>query len=1107
MTAFLAAFLAASPALAQSGIFPHKEASLHSFGAPGGVLSPPFSPRTVRYDLWLPDAPLSVSFAPRPGVAGTEVAVNGVAVTNAAPRAVVQLTGTIVTTATFAVTALDRVTTREYQLRIFRAVAPAKPVVTLTATRFRNVLVVWENNHAAHLRLSHHNIRVRVKSPQGNWQDFAGNDDPDGHHEGFSRSGNDVVFSPAVDAEYEFQVRATNAIGSSDWSDLQSVTTAAEGPRLQPPPFPPALFARDRSLIAIWRRHVNPRTAIGYFLRWRETAGEAEWQSAGGDDDNGQFIAGLGNNRYVITGLRNETEYTLQIAVAGTAATADNIDGFFGPGVRATPSDIVSPPQAPRPNAGEDGVYASCAEKGVCWLSWDPPLDDGNSEITGYRIRWRIAAGDAPTPTPAGAWNEEKGVASNGNTLGHVITFTQAATFEAQVAAVNAAGRSPWSNSNEFRSTLATSVSSSNTSNFTAITLTEAGSGNPIALTPPFSGTVRVYQATVGMAVTAVTLDANRDSQALVYWRGSQIVRLSSIPATIRIGRGLNPIRIQGRKLGSQDLSVYHLTIMRPGGLPGQPSPPDVSAASETALTVSWRSPSPGSAPLSGYRIRWRTSAAPNRAAGGWRDASGGANTDGHEITNAGVTEYTITGLQEGGSYDAQVRAHSALGSGEWSASGTAAAGSPNTSLTSLTFRASETLLLTPAFDLATFEYQAYFTRAERAVSVRAQSAHAAAVVRVDGRELSRADTAEVPLLQNASKRITVVVNAPNRATSRVYVFNAHHLPPPPQPQFSATRTNSAPSITAKWLPAITAYANSAIVHLKTASTAEWPSQARANSLPGGVTARITRQNGAFTATLAGVAAETIYDVRIAGAYVDGAINAVGPFSETMQVTSGAVMARPGAPRNLRIIPGDAQLSLRWSPPADTGTAGALTYRVRLSKGYATSNWNASNGVIIAHNSAAATLFPFTLERNQIYALQVAAENSVGRGDFSETAHGLTGAFDLEVSFNGGAPDWVDGVLIARYLLGLRGDALLRPALTGVTAEAAQIAAKIDAGIIGVAGASLDVDNNGAVTAADGIMVARYLLGVRGAALIDGQADSSASAATAVEGRISALMP
>ncbi|MGR3984853.1 MAG: YDG domain-containing protein [Gammaproteobacteria bacterium] len=110
-------------------------------------------------------------------------------------------------------------------------------------------------------------------------------------------------------------------------------------------------------------------------------------------------------------------------------------------------------------------------------------------------------------------------------------------------------------------------------------------------------------------------------------------------------------------------------------------------------------------------------------------------------------------------------------------------------------------------------------------------------------------------------------------------------------------------------------------------------------------------------------------------------------------------------------------------------------------------------------------------------------------------------AFDADES---GVADATDGVLIARYLLGFRNAALtmgLESALrTG--ADGASIKAKIDA-----AGDKLDVDRSGGdANAADGIMIARYLLGVtEGEALVAGQAD--ASAAEDVARRIKALLP
>ena len=108
--------------------------------------------------------------------------------------------------------------------------------------------------------------------------------------------------------------------------------------------------------------------------------------------------------------------------------------------------------------------------------------------------------------------------------------------------------------------------------------------------------------------------------------------------------------------------------------------------------------------------------------------------------------------------------------------------------------------------------------------------------------------------------------------------------------------------------------------------------------------------------------------------------------------------------------------------------------------------------------------------------------------------------FDVDGS---AAADATDGLLIARYLLGLRGAELtagLESDLAQNT-DAEKIAAKIAAA---KAEGILDADNSGGVTAADGILIARYFLGVTGDALTSGQ---SAAAAEDVARRIEEQLP
>ena len=109
----------------------------------------------------------------------------------------------------------------------------------------------------------------------------------------------------------------------------------------------------------------------------------------------------------------------------------------------------------------------------------------------------------------------------------------------------------------------------------------------------------------------------------------------------------------------------------------------------------------------------------------------------------------------------------------------------------------------------------------------------------------------------------------------------------------------------------------------------------------------------------------------------------------------------------------------------------------------------------------------------------------------------------LTIDNDGNFDAATDGVLLLRYLLGMR-DAALTTAATGPNAErnAATIASYIAA-----LGNALDIDGDSRVKAAtDGLLALRYLLNLRGPALISGASASSADAAT-IEAKLRTLLP
>ena len=100
-----------------------------------------------------------------------------------------------------------------------------------------------------------------------------------------------------------------------------------------------------------------------------------------------------------------------------------------------------------------------------------------------------------------------------------------------------------------------------------------------------------------------------------------------------------------------------------------------------------------------------------------------------------------------------------------------------------------------------------------------------------------------------------------------------------------------------------------------------------------------------------------------------------------------------------------------------------------------------------------------------------------------------------------------DGLLVVRYLFGLTGNALTAGALgpNATRTSASAVAQYLDS----IRGA-LDVDGNAQSDAlTDGLLVVRYLFGMRGAALINGVVGGGATRATAplIEAQIQLLMP
>ncbi|MGR3984014.1 MAG: fibronectin type III domain-containing protein [Gammaproteobacteria bacterium] len=212
--------------------------------------------------------------------------------------------------------------------------------------------------------------------------------------------------------------------------------------------------------------------------------------------------------------------------------------------------------------------------------------------------------------------------------------------------------------------------------------------------------------------------------------------------------------------------------------------------------------------------------------------------------------------------------------------------------------------------------------------------------------------------------------------------------------------------------------------------------------------------------TISGLCSGGVYKVGVAA--WNGIVQ--GDASET--TTSVAT----DAPQNLKVTAGIHTLGVRWDAPA-AGEA-VRSYRLRWGKDPEFAPQD------IAHLDAATTARTIAgLEAKIAYYVQVDAATSAGDGVCSATAKTRTKEFAFTLDVNDdGAENAHDGILISRYLLGVRGEALIH----GQTDNSAETVQKIiEEGMKNDKLKVITTDEDGKGPQwEDGIEVAKFLLGI-----------------------------
>ena len=126
---------------------------------------------------------------------------------------------------------------------------------------------------------------------------------------------------------------------------------------------------------------------------------------------------------------------------------------------------------------------------------------------------------------------------------------------------------------------------------------------------------------------------------------------------------------------------------------------------------------------------------------------------------------------------------------------------------------------------------------------------------------------------------------------------------------------------------------------------------------------------------------------------------------------------------------------------------------------------------------------------------------------YDDTFFVVLSAGSLDIDGNGEYDALTDGLLLLRGMFGLSEGALISGAVASDAAYASssEIVSRID-----ILGDLIDIDGNGGVDAlTDGLVILRYLFGLRGEVLINGvtAADATITSADGVSAKMESLMP
>ena len=514
---------------------------------------------------------------------------------------------------------------------------PAAPRVTATKDSGWSLDVTWNEppQNAGKPPITDYDIQYRkFGGDDDDWQTWA--------HTGTDRNAkittipdaqnNQVHLEPRT--QYEVEVRATNAEGTSDWSSIGRGTTGAGNSR-------PA-FDRTEALVTL---KVDENTRSGQNVGSAVSATDADgnrlrYSLEGPNKDSFTIVSSSGQIKTkAALDYETRSSYALTVKVDDGQRRANSV---AAKSVRVQVEDVdeVPPPPSAPTVAGIPGSTDSVR------VTWDASANTG-PPVTDYEVQWGVAG--------SGGFRRLDG--RTGPDRSQIITGLTAGTrYEVQVRARSAEGTSDWSSSG-------------------------TGTPNPDAANrnPAFSGGARTLSVAentaAGTDIGAPVAASDPDGDTLTYTLEGRDAASFSILSTgtggqIQTSAALNhekksshsvTVRVTDGRGGSNTATITITVTDVNGEAPDIPFAPTVTAVSSTSIQVTWDAPGNEGPPITDYDYRYKKAST-------WTEVT---------ATTITATSVTIDGLTASTYYDVEVRATNAEGTSDWSNSGNGSTNAP----------------------------------------------------------------------------------------------------------------------------------------------------------------------------------------------------------------------------------------------------------------------------------------------------------------------------------------------------------------------------------------------------------------------------------------------